>query len=55
MIQRDERRSERFELRIRPSELAAITDLARRNDRSVAAELRSALAAWVAARAGRET
>lgn len=47
MIQRAEKRSERFELRIRPSELGAITTLAQRNDRSVSAELRAALAAWV--------
>lgn len=55
MIQRDEGRSGRFELRLRPSELAAITALARRNDRSVAAELRSALAAWVDKHAETET
>jgi hypothetical protein len=55
MIQRDERRSERFELRIRPSELAAIAALARVNDRSVAAEIRHALAAWVERNARAET
>jgi hypothetical protein len=47
MIKRDERRTQRFELRLRPSELEAITVLARDNDRSAAAELRAALRAWL--------
>ncbi|HZR96730.1 MAG TPA: hypothetical protein VFA56_13620 [Gaiellaceae bacterium] len=47
MIQHDEGYTERFELVMRPSEKAAIVELARRNERSTAAELRVALAAWV--------
>jgi hypothetical protein len=46
MVNRDERRTERFELRLRPSELEAITRLAREHDRSVAAEIRAALDSW---------
>ena len=50
---RRESRTVRFELVLRPSERDALEALAERNDRSLAAELRAALAAWIAFR-GRE-
>jgi hypothetical protein len=38
----------RFEMLLRPTEKDALEALADRNDRSLAAELRAALAAWIA-------
>ncbi len=43
-----ENRDVRFEMLLRPSERDALEALAERNDRSLAAELRAALAAWIA-------
>lgn len=47
MTHPDENRSERFELVMRPSEKAALVELARANGRSLAEELRRAFAAWL--------
>lgn len=45
-----EARTESLKIVLRPSEKTALVDLAARSDRSLAAELRAALAAWIALR-----
>jgi hypothetical protein len=47
MTHTNENRTARFELVLRPSEKEALTRLAHRRGRSIAAEMRAALDVWI--------